>query len=158
MNRKWSTAALLITGIVGLGVGYLLLARLNPVPVLREARGTVKAVINIKTADKSCQQYAGSDFGHVVKWAFPDVSKDNGQAIVWHGQIDGGPPNQKVHVEFPAGQSPFSKDKFDKDDDSGPVLPGAEYKDYPFSGVANAVMVGDLPCNSFTDPGVHVTQ
>lgn len=155
MKSKRSTISLLTTGIIGLAMGYFLISCLNP--SRSKTHGPVKAVVNLKTADNSCQQYAGSDFGHVYKWAFPDVSRSNGQTIVWHGQIDGGPPNQKVHVEFPVGQSPFSKYKFDKDDDSGPVLPSAEYKDYPFSSVANAVMVGDMPCNSFTDPGVHVT-
>jgi hypothetical protein len=151
MNGKWSTTTLLITGIVGLVLGYLVMARLFPIPAPSHAGGTVKAVINLKSADKSCQQYAGSDFGHVVKYAFPVLSRSAKQTIVWHGQVDGGPPNQKVEVEFPGGQSPFSKDKFDEDQDSGPPVTD-NYGDYPFS----KVWVGGTECSSFSDPGTHI--
>ena len=150
MNRKWLDSILITIGIfviVGGLVGcyrYLSTAKTH---------GTVKAAINIKSGDKSCQQYAGPDYGHLVKYAFPDISKSAGQKIVWHGQIDGGPPNQKVVVEFPSDQSPFSSEKFHEGEDSGAVKGSAQEGDYSFS----TVSVGGTVCSSFSDPGVHVT-
>jgi hypothetical protein len=153
MNRKWLDGTLMIIGIVVIVGGYL--ACNSPANNQAEqlTHGTVKAAINIKSSDKSCQQYAGPDYGHLVKNAFPDLSKSAGQQIVWHGQVDGGPPNQKVVVEFPAGQSPFSKDKFDEGQDSGAIKDSAAPGNYPFS----TVTVGGTVCSSFSDPGVHVT-
>ena len=101
-----------------------------------------EAVINLNSKDNSCQQYAGTDFGHVVKYAFPVLSK-GGDSIVWHAQVDGGSPNQKVHVSFPASHCPFKSDKCDlnENQDSGSVSDSAEMGDYPFS----AVKVGGTP-------------
>jgi hypothetical protein len=154
MNRKWSTTALLITAIVGFAIGYFILQRRNLNQGLLKSSGTVKAVINLDTThNNSCQQYAGQDFGHVFKDAFPRISQSGHQKIVWHGQINGGPPNAKVVVDFPAGQPPFiNGHTFHENEEAGPVSSSTEYKDYPFL----TVSVGGTPCNSFSDPGVHV--
>ena len=154
MNRKHSTANFIVFVLVTLVVVGPLVAVLQliaaPAPPGKSPQHT-KAVINLNSSDKSCQQYAGKDFGHVVKYAFPLLNK-GGDSIVWHGQIDGGGPNQKVEVKFPPGQSPFSNDTFGEDQDSGPVSSSAAAGDYPFA----TVSVGGTLCSKFTDPGVHV--
>jgi hypothetical protein len=154
MNRKWSTATLGVATVVALVLGFVIPKILSPAPArVPKAASQMKAVINRNSSDNSCQQYAGSDFGHVVKYAFPLLTK-GGDTIVWHGEVDGGSP-VKVHVEFPPGQSPFgNREKFDEGRDSGPVSNLAAPKDYPF--LLSAVTVDGTPCSSFTDPGVHV--
>lgn len=117
--------------------------------------GQTKAAINLISSDKSCQQYAGPDFGHLTKQDFVPLSQKRKETIVWHGELDNGPPNQKVHVTFPSNDCPFSKCDFDEDQDSGPILDSAKIgKKYAYS----AVTVGGTPCSSFSDPGVIVMQ
>jgi hypothetical protein len=151
MNRKWSTTILGGTALVALVLGFLIPKILNfsPAPSSRAA-SQMKAVINRNSSDNSCQQYAGPDFGHVVKYAFPLLHV--GDSVVWHGEVDGGPPNAKVEVQFSPALTPFAKNKFGEDDPSGPVGSLVAPRDYPFL----TVSVNGTPCSSFTEPGVHV--
>lgn len=116
--------------------------------------GQTKAAMNLKSSDKSCQQYAGPDFGHLQKQDFAQLSKSRKHTIIWRGELDNGPPNQKVHITFPSNRCPFSKCDFDEDQDSGPILDSADIGNYPYS----AVTVGGTGCASFSDPGVIVMQ
>jgi hypothetical protein len=127
----------------------------HPGPPTRGANAPVhwKAVINRSSADNSCVQSAGNNFGNVVKYAFPVLAR-GGDTIMWHGQVDGLPGTKKVHVEFSQSQSPFNSYKFDEDHDSGPVSPDAVSGDNAF--VMGQVTVDGVACTSFKDPGVHV--
>lgn len=152
MKRTWSTAALALVGIGAFIVGFIISTLLKTAQGPTQAmRRQIKAVINLDSHDNSCQQFAGSDFGHVVKYAFPVLTK-GGDSIVWHGQVDGGSPNQKVEVQFPPNYTPFASSTFSQDQDSGPVNASAAMGDYPFASAS----VGGTPCSSFKDPGVHV--
>ena len=79
MNGKWSTAVLGIAIVVALAVGFFASKVLNfaqgPSPSVKVAT-QMKAVINRNSSDNSCQQYAETDFGNVVKYAFPVLNKE----------------------------------------------------------------------------------
>src|SRR5215469_3484397 len=106
MNGKWSTATLSVTTLVALVAGFFIAKTLTAPPSpTRATAETVKAIINRNSSDNSCQQYAGSDFGHVVKYAYPLLNR--GDKIVWHGHVDGAGPNVKVEVDFDPAFSPF---------------------------------------------------
>ena len=152
MNRKWSTGTMGLATVVALAVGFFVakistFADAAPPTTAR----TMKAVINRKSKDNSCQQYAGSDFGHVVKYAFPLLNR--GDKIVWRGQVDGSGPNVGVEVDFDPALSPFGSSHSFKEDQPSPAVGNSVASgDYPFS----AVKVDGTPCASFSDPGVHV--
>ena len=151
MNRKWSTATLVATAVVALVLGFFMVKFSSFAPANHaKASSQTKAIINRNSVDNSCQQYAGSDFGHVVKYAFPLLHP--GDTIVWHGQVDGVGPTVKVEVQFSPALSPFSGNKFVQDQPAGPVGTLVAPRDYPFS----TVLVDGTPCSSFSDPGVHV--
>ena len=152
MNGKWSTGVVGVTTIVAIVVGFFIAKVLTFVPPPPKATAqTTKAVINRSSSDNSCQQYAGPDFGHVVKYAYPLLNK--GDKIVWHGQVDGAGPNVKVEVDFDPAFSPFGSSHIFKEDQLSPAVGNlVASRDYPFS----AVSVDGTPCASFSDPGVHV--
>jgi len=155
MNRKWSTGTMGVAIVVALVVGFFIAKTLTfapaPAPPTKAAAQTMKAVINRSSTDNSCQQYAGSDFGHVIKYAFPLLNR--GDNIVWHGQVDGGGPNVKVEVDFDPAFSPFGSSNSFKEDQPSPAVGNlVAPRDYPFS----AVFVDGTKCASFSDPGVHV--
>ena len=151
MNGKWPTSIVGVTTVVALVVGFFVAKILTFSPAPSKAAQTTKAVINRRSSDNSCEQYAGSDFGHVVKYAYPLLNR--GDNIVWHGQVDGAGPNVKVKVDFEPAFSPFgSSHSFKEDQPSLAIGNLVASRDYPFS----AVSVDGTPCASFSDPGVHV--
>jgi hypothetical protein len=150
VNGKWSTSIVGVTTVVALVVGFFIAKILTFAPAPKAAQ-TTKAVINRSSTDNSCQQYAGSDFGHVVKYAYPLLNR--GDNIVWHGQVDDKGPNVTVKVDFEPAFSPFGSSHSFKEDQPSPAIGNlVASRDYPFS----AVSVGGTPCASFSDPGVHV--
>jgi hypothetical protein len=152
MNGKWSTATLSVTTLVALVAGFFIAKIMTaPSSTTRATAQTVKAIIKRNSSDNSCQQYAGSDFGHVVKYAYPLLNR--GDKIVWRGQVDGAVPKVKVEVHFNPASSPFgSSNTFNEDQPSPAVDNSVASGDYPFS----AASVDGTPCASFSDPGVHV--
>lgn len=150
MNGKWSTGIVGVAIVVALVLGFFIAKILTFAPAPKAAQ-TTKAVINRSSSDNSCQQYAGSDFGHVVKYAFPLLNR--GDNIVWHGQVDGAGPNVKVEVDFDPALSPFGSSHSFKEDKPSPAIGNSvASRDYSFS----AISVGGTPCAKFSDPGVHV--
>jgi hypothetical protein len=150
--------------LVGTAVTSLLI-----VPALKNfQKGTTnnthwKAVITFNTTDKSCTQFASrNNFGNAVKYSFPVLSQGGSDIIMWRGRIDAGPPNLRVHVEFPdLTSSPFTDYRYDGNIDVGPVRSDADYGDYSFA--MGKVTVTDpngniQTCTSFKDPGVHIDQ
>ena len=151
MNGKWSTGIVGLTTVVALVVGFFIAKILTAPAPPKVVAHTTKAVINRSSRNNSCQQYAGPDFGHVVKYAYPLLNR--GDKIVWHGQVDGAGPNVKVEVDFALAFSPFGSSHTFKEDQTSPAVDNSvASQDYPFS----AVSVDGTPCASFSDPGVHV--